>query len=184
MYQLSFPSRRNQRWRRRLDMLDGRRNTEEGVKIVIGGQIFPRRARQLPPILRSSLTNFTRVVPRVHYEIPAGYYALRSQPLGRDIRRLICNSCYLEATFDPLPPQSGVPRGAAFPSPGGMDIRRGERRKGCVGWFNFDREPWWKEGCGGMRHADRERERRFMVIRNYRLAPRLVASLRNLFAPH
>lgn len=97
-------------------MLDGRRNTEEGVKIVIGGQIFPRRARQLPPILRSSLTNFTRVVPRVHYEIPAGYYAprLRSQPLGRDIRRLICNSCYLEATFDPLPPQSGVPRGARF----------------------------------------------------------------------
>lgn len=136
MYQLSFPSRRNQRWRRRLDMLDGRRNTEEGVKIVIGGQIFPRRARQLPPILRSSLTNFTRVVPRVHYEIPAGYYAprLRSQPLGRDIRRLICNSCYLEATFDPLPPQSGVPRGATVSKSRGDGYSSRRKAKG-VRWM-------------------------------------------------
>lgn len=166
-------------------MLDGRRNTEEGVKIVIGGQIFPRRARQLPPILRSSLTNFTRVVPRVHYEIPAGYYALRSQPLGRDIRRLICNSCYLEATFDPLPPQSGVPRGARFQVPGGWIFVEAKGERGALDGLTLTANRGGRkdaEGCDTQ--TERERERRFMVIRNYRLAPRLVASLRNLFAPH
>ena len=53
-------------------MLDGRRNTEEGVKIVIGGQIFPRarRARQLPRISRGlSRVSITRSQPDImHFD--------------------------------------------------------------------------------------------------------------------
>lgn len=54
-------------------MLDGRRNTEEGVKIVIGGQIFPRRAPSNSPFL-----------PQFHEGCPAC-------PL-RDPSRILCTS--------------------------------------------------------------------------------------------
>lgn len=72
----------------------------------------------------------------------------------------VCNSCYLEPAFDPLHRLKVVSHGDhATPLPpfprGWMFIEaKGERG----GWFNFDREPWWKEAVEGC-DTDTQRER-------------------------
>lgn len=49
--------------------------------------------------------------PTVHYAFqPDIMHRGFNRPFRRDIRRLICNSCYLEGTFDPLSVPIGVGR--------------------------------------------------------------------------
>ena len=152
------------------------RNTEEGVKI--GQMPYPPLVHEFHEGCPRPLRDPSRILCT----------AASIATLGRDTRRLICNSCYLEATFDPLPPQSDVPWGARFQVPRGWIFIEAKGERGALDGLTLTASRGGRkrrDATRTQRHRDRERGReRFMVIRNYRLAPRLVASLRNLFALH
>lgn len=106
----------------------------------------------------TSTQNFVGLVP-VHYAFqPDIMHRGFNRPFDAILGGLICNSCYLEGTFDPLSFPIGRRLKVAagwYPArkrfsriPTGDDIHCA--RKGCCRargwWFNFDREP--AEGSG------------------------------------